>query len=128
MKETARIQNEIDALAKMRTYWRDMRNFICADQSKDMAKIFRQRIKNLCDSKIETLDTSDPTDSIAIAKAQSARDVLKKIIAEMDEQVCSAQLNLFDDQIKAKNEEMKIVLSRNNADEQNFYKQMEKRS
>ena len=110
MKETAKIQAQIDALAARRTYWRDMRNFLTATQSKEMAQVFKKRIENLRESFVEVFDCTNPSESIEIAKAQAKREVLNLIIKEMDSPLCELEIDTLDKMIIQKNEELKRVV------------------
>lgn len=104
---TKEIQNQIDAKAAQRQYWRDCRTATLAPATAPIISGLKQRIKAKAEEYVSRYDKCPADDSISIARCQEGRLICKEILLEFEEDVCNKTITRLDEEIKALTEQMK---------------------
>jgi len=110
MTTAKKLQAEIEALASNRKYWREIANGINDPKSSLVVTGLRSRIKSNIASNLERLKQADPSDVVAVAKAQEAVDVCETILGEFSLDACLNNITTLDKKLHDKQSQLKRAL------------------
>jgi len=100
MSEYAREQAQLEALAKKRRYFKSAADFLASNATREFAEGLIARITATRDAQIATYDSTNPEDSLAIARCQAKRTVCNEILADFNPDLCRNAIESLDNEIK----------------------------